>query len=217
MALALFDLDNTLIAGDSDLLWGQFLGEQGLVDAVAHNRSNERFFQDYRDGTLDIRAYLRFQLKFLAAHDPDQLRAWRAVYVEEKIRPVLLPKAGPLLERHRRAGDTLVIITATNRFVTEPIADLLEVSHLIATEPEIRAGRYTGEVCGTPSFAAGKVERLHSWLRTHPHELAESWFYSDSHNDLPLLGIVANPVAVDPDAILGAAALKNRWPVISLR
>lgn len=217
MGLALFDLDNTLIAGDSDLLWGRFLGERGVVDAASHNRENERFFRDYREGSLDIRTYLRFQLKILAVHDPARLKALRAAFVEEKIRPVLLPKARPLLARHRRAGDTLVIVTATNRFITEPIADLFEVPHLIATEPEIRAGRYTGEVSGIPSFAAGKVERLYGWLREHPHDLKQSWFYSDSHNDLPLLGIVAHPVAVDPDRILATAAQTNRWPVISLR
>lgn len=217
MALALFDLDNTLIAGDSDLLWGQFLGERGLVDAAAHNRENERFFHDYRDGTLDIHAYLRFQLKFLADHAADHLYDWRAAFIDEKIKPILLPKAEPLLAQHRLAGDTLVIITATNRFVTAPIAELLAVPHLIATEPEFCAGRYTGQVSGTPSFAGGKVERLREWLRLHPHDLSDSWFYTDSHNDLPLLGIVANPVAVDPDQVLGSEARKNRWPVISLR
>ena len=128
-----------------------------------------------------------------------------------------MPKAGPLIERHRRRGDTLVIITATNRFVTSPIAELLGVPHLIATEPEMAEGRYTGRVSGTPSFAGGKVERLRDWLLLHPHDLGQSWFYTDSHNDLPLLGIVANPVAVDPDSRLDSAARRNRWPIISLR
>lgn len=217
MDLAIFDLDNTLIGGDSDALWGEFLSDRGHVDREAHRWRQERYYQDYREGRLDIFDFLRFQLSVLAQHDIETLRDWRADYVEEKIRPIVLPKARALLTRHREAGDTLVIVTATNRFLTEPIANLFEVEHLLATEPEVVDGRYSGRVQGTPSFAAGKVARLDEWRARHAQDLENSWFYSDSHNDLPLLNRVTHPVAVDPDETLAAEARRRRWPVISLR
>lgn len=217
MSLAIFDLDNTLLAGDSDYLWGQFLVERGIVDGEAYELANEHFYEQYREGCLDIAEFLRFALKPLADNEPERLYAWRAEFIEEKIRPILLPAAGEVIERHRRAGDLPVIITATNRFVTEPIASLYGIEHLIATTPEFRDGRYTGRFEGTPCFQQGKVTRLDEWLAQNGLELDGSWFYSDSHNDLPLLAKVGNPVAVDPDETLLRIAQENGWPVISLR
>jgi HAD superfamily hydrolase (TIGR01490 family) len=217
MPLALFDLDNTLIAGDSDYLWGRFLVERGLVDGERYERANEQFYADYRAGCLDIHAFLRFALAPLAAHPLEQLLRLREVFVRERIEPILLPAARDLIQRHRSAGDTLVVITATNAFVTAPIAAAYGVPHLIATEPERRGGRYTGAVAGVPAFQDGKVERLAAWLQEHGGSLEGSSFYSDSHNDLPLLLAVERAVAVDPDPLLLAEAERRGWPVISLR
>lgn len=217
MALALFDLDNTLLGGDSDYLWGCFLAEHGIVDGDVYQAENERFYEQYRSGSLDIHEFLRFQLSPLASHKRVQLEQWRQRFMAEKIEPVLLPRAYELLDRHRRQGDEILIITATNRFITSPIAERYAVQHLLATEPEVRNGEYTGEVTGTPCFQAGKVERLQSWIDEHEQTLEGSWFYSDSHNDLPLLERVDHPVAVDPDATLGALAQARGWPIISLR
>ena len=217
MALALFDLDNTLLDGDSDYLWGCFLVEHGIVDGEAYESENRRFYDQYLQGSLDIHEFLRFQLKPLATHTRAQLEQWREKYLSEKIDPILLSKARDLLEQHRARGDERLIITATNRFITEPIARRYGVSHLLATEPEIIDGEYTGGVTGTPCFRAGKVERLHSWLQQHQQDLDGSWFYSDSHNDLPLLEQVDHPVAVDPDDTLKSHARRLGWPVISLR
>ena len=217
MTLALFDLDNTLLAGDSDHAWGEFLVEEGLVDAEEYRKANDRFYQEYLNGELDILHYLRFALQPLAQHDMSELLAWREAFIKKKVRPMMQVQAEQLLEQHRQQGHTLMIITATNRFVTEPIAELLGVEHLIATEPELVNGRYTGEVAGTPSFQDGKVTRLNDWLEHHGRTLDGSWFYSDSHNDVPLLKQVENPVAVDPDPKLEALAKEAGWPVISLR
>jgi len=217
VGIALFDLDNTLIAGDSDYLWGCFLVEQGIVDGERYEQANRRFYDLYKLGKLDIYEFLDFQLQPLAQHGMDTLQHWRTQYIQEKITPILLPRAHALLDRHRQQGDTLVIITATNRFITGPIAALYGIEHLLATEPEISDGRYTGKVAGTPCFQHGKVMRLQGWLAEHGETLDGSWFYSDSHNDLPLLGAVAHPVAVDPDEILLQHAGKHGWPVISLR
>ncbi|RMG31938.1 MAG: HAD family hydrolase [Gammaproteobacteria bacterium] len=217
MALALFDLDNTLLADDSDYLWGEFLVEQGLVDGDWYARENARFYEDYRQGRLDIDAFLRFSLRPLAEHPTERLLALRDQFLREKILPVIPPAARRLLARHAAAGDTRVIVTATNAFVTRPIADALGVEHLIATEPECIDGRYTGRVQGIPCFREGKVRRLEAWLAETGHTLEGSWFYSDSHNDLPLLERVDRPVAVDPDDRLRAVAAERGWPVISLR
>lgn len=217
MSLAIFDLDNTLIAGDSDYSWGQFLVETGVVDRVHYEASNARFYEDYKNGTLDIAAFLEFALAPLAQHDPETLYRWRETFVAEKIRPILLPAAQALIDQHRAAGNIPLIITATNRFVTEPIAALYGIEHLIATSPEFKDGRYTGRFVGTPCFQAGKVTRLDEWLAEHDHDLDDSWFYSDSHNDLPLLAKVAHPVAVDPDPILARHAQAQGWDIISLR
>lgn len=215
--LAIFDLDNTLIAGDSDHLWGEFLVEQGLVDADEYRRGNDLYYARYLEGTLDIFEFLAFSLRPLAQIEHDSLLAMRERFVAEKIHPIMLPAAEALVERHRMAGDTLMIITATNSFITRPISDLLGIDTLIATEPEMRDGRYTGAVAGIPCFKEGKVQRLQSWLAGNDVDLAQSSFYSDSHNDLPLLQLVGRPVAVDPDEKLRDYAQRAAWPLISLR
>jgi HAD superfamily hydrolase (TIGR01490 family) len=217
VGLALFDLDNTLLGGDSDYLWGCFLAEQGVVDRVLYEQQNRRFYDQYRMGELDIHEFLRFQLRPLAEHDMGTLKRWRDLFLEEKILPILLPKARALLDDHRRKGDLPLIITATNRFITAPIARLYGVEHLLATEPEMAEGRFTGGISGLPCFQQGKVERLAVWLLRHAQTLEDSWFYSDSHNDLPLLNKVTYPVAVDPDEILCEHAGEQGWPIISLR
>lgn len=217
MPLALFDLDNTLLNGDSDYLWGQFLGEIGAVDRASYERENVRFYRDYREGTLDIMAFLAFSLRPLAQHEPAQLAAWHARFMQEKIEPCITRAAEALVDRHRAAGDTLMIITATNSFVTAPIAARFGIDLLIATEPERVDGRYSGRVTGTPSFREGKITRLQQWLQVNDATLDGACFYSDSHNDLPLLEMVEHPVAVDPDETLAAHARAQAWPVISLR
>lgn len=217
MALAIFDLDNTLLAGDSDHAWGEFLVEQGIVDAALYKRCNDKFFEDYQQGRLDIRTYLEFALKPLCAHPAERLFQWRTQFIAQKIDPIILPKGRALIAEHRNKGDTLLIITATNRFVTEPIAQRLDIEHLIATEPEWLEGRYTGKIVGTPSFREGKIERLKQWLTSRQESLQGAYFYSDSHNDIPLLEIVDYPVAIDPDAKLRAHSEQKHWPVKSLR
>ncbi len=217
MSLAIFDLDNTLINGDSDYLWGQFLVEQGIVDRARYESTNARFYDEYKRGNLNIEAFLQFALAPLAAHPLEKLYAWRSKYIEEKIKPILLPRAQTLIDRHKATGETLLMITATNRFVTEPIAGLYGISNLLATLPELINERFTGRFSGIPCFQDGKVHHLDQWLEKSGHSLQNSWFYSDSHNDLPLLNRVDNPVAVDPDETLRQIALNNDWPIISLR
>lgn len=221
MRLALFDLDNTLLAGDSDAEWGRFLVKMGAVDAESYTRTNEAFYEDYKAGRLDILAFLRFCLAPLARYSRATLDAWHQQYMHEVIRPMIAPGTAALLERHRRAGDLMVIITATNRFVTGPIAAELGVEHLIATEVAMdAAGQPTGDTWGTPCYQHGKIERLEQWLQDNGYrweDFEESWFYSDSRNDLPLLQRVTNPVAVDPDTVLRTQAEAQGWPVLSLR
>ena len=217
MTLALFDLDNTLLAGDSDHAWGEFIAGLGVVDGDDYRRRNDAFYDDYCRGALDIYAYQRFVLAPLAGIDPAVLAHWHARFMQEKIAPLVLPKAQLLVESHREQGHTLAIITATNAFITAPIAALFGIDILIATQPEQRNGFYTGEVEGVPCYREGKVVRLEQWLNLHPDNLAGAYFYSDSHNDLPLLSLVDNPVAVDPDDNLREQALSRGWPVISLR
>ena len=217
MNLAIFDLDNTLLGGDSDYLWGRYLIEQGLVDGEYYERENRRFYEEYKVGTLDIYEFLRFSLQPLSQHDMVTLHEWRKNYKQKKIEAIMLPAARALLQQHRDQGHTLLIITATNRFVTEPIAAMLGVEHLLATEPEAKQGRYTGNVSGTPCFREGKVENLKLWLKDTGMNLASSWFYSDSLNDLPLLEMVTHPVAVDPDDTLADHARMRAWPIISQR
>lgn len=216
MALAIFDLDNTLLAGDSDYLWGVFLTEQGIVDREAYEKENERFYQEYAEGRLDIYEWLRFSLKPLAENEPEQLFRWREQFIQEKIKPLISQAAKDLIKKHQDADDVLLIITATNAFVTQPIAEILDIHHLIATDPEVVDGRFTGEVSGIPSFREGKVERLQHWLKLQQQDLAGSSFYSDSHNDLPLLERVDHPVAVDPDDVLRNHAQTQGWPILNL-
>lgn len=217
MTLAIFDLDNTLIGGDSDTSWGDYLCEKGYVDAEEHASKHAQFYQDYMDGTLDIMVFLTFQLHILGKHDRATLEAWRADYIETLVTPLLLPKAQALVDQHRDQGHQLLIITATNRFITEPIAQLFGIDELIATEPEVIAGEYTGKVAGVPSFAEGKVTRLDQWLKDREETLEGSYFYSDSRNDIPLLEQVTHPVAVDPDDYLRDHAKTAGWEIISLR
>lgn len=220
MRLALFDLDNTLLAGDSDFEWAEFLISQGVLDRQLHQARNAQFYEDYKRGTMDIHAFLEFQLKPLSQHPRSQLDAWHEKYMDVKVRPMIASKARALVEKHRAAGDLMMVITATNAFVTRPIATEFGIEHLIATDPEEIDGQFTGRVSGQPSFQQGKVTRLHQWLQARGQGLAdfeETWFYSDSLNDLPLLKEVNHPVAVDPDPTLRAYAEKAHWPIISLR
>jgi HAD superfamily hydrolase (TIGR01490 family) len=217
VSLAIFDLDNTLIADDSDYLWGQFLVDQGIVDKNHYESANARFYDDYKQGTLDIVEFLRFSLQPLADNNPEQLYQWRAQFIEETIRPLMLDSAQQLIDKHKARGDTLLVITATNRFVTEPIVNLYGIENLLATTPEFIDGRYTGGFNGIPCFREGKVKLLEAWLKNSTETMQDSWFYSDSHNDLPLLKLVDNPVAVDPDEKLTEFANASNWPIISLR
>jgi len=217
MALAIFDLDNTLLGGDSDHAWGEFLCRKGYVDTEEYRALNDRFYQDYCRGELDVYAYQRFALAPLKGKTPEELDVWHQAFMAEAITPLWLPKAVALLEQHKQDDDFLLIITATNSFVTAPIARKLGVNDLIATEPEIIDGRFTGEITGTPCYQTGKVTRLQKWLHDHGENMIGSYFYSDSHNDLPLLEIVKHPVAVDPDATLRRVAESRDWKIISLR
>ena len=217
MALALFDLDNTLLAGDSDYLWGMFLAEQGIVDRHSYEQENQRYYDAYKAGTLNIYEFLAFSLKPLAENDISLLNTLHQQFMAEKIRPIMTHASFELIAKHRAAGDTLVVITATNSFVTTPIVKAFGIDNLLATEPEINSHGYTGRVAGVPCFQQGKVTRLHSWLVQHQLTMQGSWFYSDSHNDLPLLREVDHPVAVDPDTQLAVVAKEYNWPVISLR
>lgn len=217
MTLAIFDLDNTLIGGDSDNLWGQFLCEQSLIETADYAQRNAQFYADYQAGQLDIDAYLRFALSALKGRSRGQLDAWHLAFMSSKITPIILPKAVSLIDDHRQRGHELLIITATNRFITEPIAYSMGIENLIASEGEIIDGLYSGEPSGIPSYHTGKVSRLYQWLEGRETSLDGAWFYSDSHNDLPLLELIDNPVAVDPDDVLHARAVELGWPVISLR
>jgi HAD superfamily hydrolase (TIGR01490 family) len=217
MKLALFDLDNTLLNGDSDHAWGEFLASEGIVDRHEHRRSNDVFFAQYKDGTLDINAYLEFALSAIAGKTPEELAPLHQRFMVQKIAPMISPEARALVQQH--VNDTLAIVTATNSFVTAPIAAEFGVDTLIACDVEILAGRYTGKSIGVPSFREGKIVRVEMWLATLGKTLDdfdESWFYSDSQNDLPLLARVSHPVAVNPDPILRAHALQHAWPIIEL-
>ena len=217
MTLAIFDLDHTLINGDSDYLWGEYMVANGIADEQAFRARNEEFYLDYQRGTLNNDLYLAFALEPLTHYSLEKLHAWRADYVDKWIRPLVAPGTADLLESHRREGHELMIISATNLFVSEPIGEMLGVPTVLATEPEIVDGRYTGRFIGTPTYQQGKVVALAEWLGKRADELADSYFYSDSHNDLPLLDIVEHPIAVDPDDKLQAIANERQWPIISLR
>lgn len=217
MALAIFDLDHTLLSGDSDHTWGQYLVDNKIVEPEHHQRQNDYFYEQYKAGCLDIEEYLAFALKPLTEQPLENMLALRETFIEQRIKPLITDKARDLIHKHQQAGDDLLIITATNAFVTRPIATLLGFEELIAPEPELIDGQYTGRITGIPSFQQGKVIRLEMWLAEKQIDLAGAFFYSDSHNDLPLLNIVDNPIAVDADEILTNTAIRNGWPIISLR
>jgi HAD superfamily hydrolase (TIGR01490 family) len=220
MRLALFDLDNTLLAGDSDYEWGQFLVDQGVLDRDGYEAQNRAYYEQYVAGSLDIHEYLGFALRPLAEHSPRDLARWHDQFMRSRILPMVGAAARKLVRSHLESGDLCAIITATNSFVTAPIAREFGVAHLIATEPQTEDGRFTGRVAGTPCFREGKVRRLEEWLSSQDRRLedfAQSSFYSDSHNDLPLLQRVSRPVAVDPDQQLLEHAKSRDWEVISLR
>lgn len=218
--LALFDLDNTLLAGDSDYSWSLFLISEGLLDENTHHDRNEQFYDDYKNGCLDIDEFLRFQLTPLSQHPKKLLDELHVKFMDDVIRPMMTNKAQTLVKKHQADDDLCIIITATNSFVTEPIASAYGIENLIGTDPEMVAGEFTGNVSGLPSFQEGKVTRLDAWLKAREQKLSDfkvSYFYSDSHNDLPLMKLVTNPVAVDADPQLIAHAESNGWPSISLR
>jgi HAD superfamily hydrolase (TIGR01490 family) len=220
MRLALFDLDNTLLVGDSDYEWGQFLIDRGVLARAEYEAQNRAYYEQYVAGRLDIHEYLGFALRPLAEHTPEDLARWHAEFMRTRIAPMITPAARALVASHLATADLCAIVTSTNSFVTAPIAREFGVEHLVATEPESRDGRFTGRVFGTPCFREGKVRRVDEWLQglgLRFDEFAESACYSDSHNDLPLLERVTRPVAVDPDATLEAHARRRGWEVISLR
>ena len=216
MALALFDLDNTLLAGDSERAWCEFLLDIGVLDGDDLRAENERLYNEYLAGTLNIYESIKFQLKILTEHSPEELRRWQGGFMASCIEPMIMPAAVALVEEHRAAGDELVVVTASNSFVSRPIVERFGISNLLAIDLERVGNRYTGGVLGTPTFREGKVIRLVEWLQETGHTLEGSYFYSDSHNDLPLLQWVENPVAVDPDPILGAFAEAVSWPIFYL-
>ena len=217
MSLAIFDLDNTLIGGDSDFLWGEFLGEEGVVNANAYRKKNEYFYQQYDLGVLDIYAWLDFCLEPLSRYSMTELEAFHHQFMIQKIEPIMLDKAQNCINRHKERGDTVLVMTASNSFVTAPIAKKYGINQLLATEPEIKAGRFTGGVSGIPCFQSGKVDKLLPWLQKNEETLTGSTFYSDSHNDLPLLELVDKPVAVDADKILTKIAEKKGWEILNWR
>ena len=220
MDLVLFDLDNTLLAGDSDFEWAQFLISKGVLDKEVYEARNQQFYDQYKAGTLDIFEFLDFQLKPLARHSRAQLDAWHQEFMDTRVRPMMTPKAQALVKQHLDSGAVVAIVTATNSFVTGPIARAFGIPHLVATIPAQEDGAFTGKPRGTPAFKAGKIERVEAWLESLGlcwESFDKSSFYSDSHNDLPLMKKVNNPVAVDPDDTLRAHATAQGWPVISLR
>ena len=217
MALAIFDLDNTLIAGDSDYLWGEFLVKNSYVDGEEFAKNNAQFYEDYKSGNLDIIAYQKFALSPLSKQTMTTLNNWHKQFIATFIQPIILPKAQALVDKHKQQGDRVIIITATNTFVTKPIGEIYGITELLGTEGEIINDRYTGEVSGIPTFQKGKVTRLNQWLIDNNESLAGSYFYSDSHNDLPLLEIVDKPVVVDGDEKLLQIAKDKNWRSISLR
>ncbi|MBU3612225.1 HAD family phosphatase [Polynucleobacter sp. MG-27-Goln-C1] len=221
--LALFDLDHTLLPCDSDYEWGQFLARIGVVDSKYYAQQNERFYQDYKDGKLNIQEFLRFALKPLSEHSRAQLKEWHDAFMQEVITGQLRQQAFDLVKRHQDAGDLCCVVTATNSFVTRPIVESFGIKHLVATEPATAGDNpladFTGEVKGIPSFREGKIQRVHDWLATQNlalDQLPQSYFYSDSMNDLPLLEKVSNPVATNPDVRLRDEALKRHWPILEL-
>jgi HAD superfamily hydrolase (TIGR01490 family) len=221
MKLTLFDLDNTLLRGDSDYEWGQFLISVGAVDRAHYEAANKAFYEDYKEGRLDIQAFLAFALKPLTEWPQDRLLAWREEFVDTRIRPLITNEALDLVEEEKARADRLAIVTATNSFVTTPIAGLFGISTLIATEPALNSqGEFTGQIAGTPCFREGKITKVGEWLAREGlrlDQLAHSRFYSDSQNDLPLMKAVSEAIAVNPDPVLRAYAQQSGWPVLTLK
>lgn len=217
MALAIFDLDNTLIAGDSDHSWGEFLVAKGIVDRQIYKKMNDKFYADYESGCLDIYAYLEFSVEPLTRFTLEELLSLHQQFMQEVINPLKLKQAEDLLNHHRQAGDRLLVITSTNRFIVEPICQSLGIDEIIATDLEIIDNKYTGKIQGTPSYQEGKVVRFRQWLKEQKESHHGSFFYSDSINDMPMLLEVAYPVAVDPDSALRSEAESRNWKIISLR
>lgn len=220
--LALFDLDNTLLGGDSDHAWGEFLISEGLVDETSHRATNDRFYQQYLDGELDIEAYVRFTVRPISGYDGKQRAALHAAFMSKVIEPMILEKGRALVEQHQSHGDVCVIITATNSFITAPIARSLGIETLLATDLEIVNDRITGNISGIPCYQDGKVKKLSDWLdensaSTKNLHMESATFYTDSINDLALMEVVAEPVAVDPDSSLEQVAMTKQWQIISLR
>ena len=220
MNLAIFDLDNTLLDGDSDYNWGLYLVKKGYLDEGEYKEQNQKFFEEYQAGKLDIFAFAEFQFQFLKNNTRKFLNEVRSDYINEIIKPMILKKAVDLVRQHKEAGDRLLIITATNSFITKPIGELFGIDELIGTDPEEHLGEFTGKVKGTPSFKEGKVTRLFDWLDEKNLKLADfekTFFYSDSHNDLALLEVVTNPVVVNGDKILLEKAQEKNWPKLNLK
>ena len=220
MNLAIFDLDNTLLDGDSDYNWGIYLVKKGYLDEEEYKVKNQKFFEEYQHGKLDIFAFAEFQFQFLKNNTRKFLNDVRSDYIDEIIKPMVLKKAVDLVSQHKEAGDSLLIITATNSFITKPIGELFGIENLIGTDPEEHLGEFTGKVKGTPSFKEGKVTRLFDWLDARDFKLTDfekTFFYSDSHNDLALLELVTNPVVVNGDKILLEKAQEKNWPTLNLK
>lgn len=220
MQLALFDLDNTLLSGDSDFEWAQFLISKGVLDREVQEAKNVQFYEQYKAGTLDIYEFLAFQLAPLARHERAELDAWHREFMQTRIRPIMGAAARAKVQEHLEAGHLCLLVTATNSFVTGPIAREFGIPHLIATIPAWENGAFSGLSRGIPSFKEGKITRVEEWLESQGlwwGSFSDSWFYSDSHNDLPLLERVSRPVAVDPDDKLRQTALTKGWEIISLR
>lgn len=214
--LVLFDLDHTLLDGDSDFSWGDFLCEIGAVDADVYRTQNQKFFDQYQSGELDIMEYLKFALEPLAQNNINTLLQWRQQFLNEKIKPMIIDEAAELVNTHINKGDITAIITSTNAFITEPIGHLFGIKTVIATQPQLINGRFSGNVEGTPCFRDGKVQCLQKWLNTTKPNYQQSWFYSDSFNDMPLLSWVDNPVVVNGDTQLCEHALNKGWQTLSI-
>ena len=218
MTVAIFDLDNTLIGGDSDYLWGEFLCDEGIItDRESFQKMNDYFYHQYEIGELDIYAWAEFSFKVLTEFSFDELNNLRQKFVDTKIKPIFLEKAHSCINVHKDNGHQVLVITASNTFITKPIVEMYGIRHLLATEPEFKSGRFTGKVSGIPCFQSGKIDNLMPWLEKNNESLIGSYFYSDSHNDLPLLELVDNPIAVNSDEILTSAAHENGWQVFDWR
>jgi HAD superfamily hydrolase (TIGR01490 family) len=218
MPLAIFDLDNTLIGGDSDYLWGEFLCDQGIIsDRDSFQKMNDYFYQQYEIGKLDIYAWAEFSFKVLTEYSLDELNKLRQDFIDTKIKPIFLEKAQDCIDTHKKNGDPVLVITASNTFITKPVVEMYGIEHLLATEPEFKSGRFTGKVSGIPCYQSGKIDNLMPWLEQHNASLNGSYFYSDSHNDLPLLELVDNPIAVNSDKVLTSVAEEKGWQVFNWR